>query len=302
VSWLYKAALFLGRHLPPRAISFGRRTFTACYHAVTDDPPAHLRHLYRPRTVREFESDIEQLLRMFTPISADELVRHVRFGQNLPRRSMLLTFDDGLREIKDVVAPILMRRGIPAVFFVTTGFIDNRGMQHSFKASLIIDSVKRDRSGQIRRAAERFFARDGNSHAEVEQAVLSLKYNDTPLLDEFASQIGIDFNAYLREQRPFLTKDEVVSLKRDGFEIGAHTVDHPKFAHIPLDQQMTQTLESLEYVQREFKSTLRLFAFPFSDRGVSRAFFGGIRKVRVWSLARAAGASLARRLSRRPEQ
>jgi peptidoglycan/xylan/chitin deacetylase (PgdA/CDA1 family) len=222
--------------------------------------------------------------------------------KNLPRRSMLLTFDDGLREIKDVVAPILMRRGIPAVFFVTTGFIDNRGMQHSFKASLIIDPVKRDRSGQIRRAAERFFARDGSSHPEVEQGVLSLKYNDTPLLDEFASQIGIDFNAYLREQRPFLTKDEVVSLKREGFEIGAHTVDHPKFAHIPLDQQMTQTLESLEYVEREFKSTLRLFAFPFSDRGVSRAFFGVIRKVCVWSLARAAGGSLARRLLHRPAQ
>lgn len=186
---------------------------------------------------------------------------------------MLLTFDDGLREIKDVVAPILLRRGIPAVFFVTTGFIDNRGMQRSFKASLIVDSLRRDCSGQARRAAERFFARAASSHVDVEQAVLSLKYKDNPLLDQLASQIGIDFDAYLREHRPFMTKDEVMSLRREGFEIGAHSVDHPKFADIPLDQQMAQTVESLDYVQREFKPGVRLFAFPFSDRGVSRAFF-----------------------------
>ena len=44
----------------------------------------------------------------------------------LDRRCLHLTFDDGFRELHDVVAPILLRKGIPATFFVNSAFIDNK--------------------------------------------------------------------------------------------------------------------------------------------------------------------------------
>jgi peptidoglycan/xylan/chitin deacetylase (PgdA/CDA1 family) len=37
----------------------------------------------------------------------------------LPRRALLITFDDGYRSIAEVALPILRRLGLPSVFFVT---------------------------------------------------------------------------------------------------------------------------------------------------------------------------------------
>lgn len=43
--------------------------------------------------------------------------------ESLPRRSVLLTFDDGYRSMRKVVLPALLRFGYPAVLFVPTDFI-----------------------------------------------------------------------------------------------------------------------------------------------------------------------------------
>ena len=38
---------------------------------------------------------------------------------NLPRRSLLITFDDGYRSFVDIALPVLRRLGLPSVLFVT---------------------------------------------------------------------------------------------------------------------------------------------------------------------------------------
>jgi peptidoglycan/xylan/chitin deacetylase (PgdA/CDA1 family) len=47
----------------------------------------------------------------------------LRAPEKLPERTVLLTFDDGYRSVRDVALPWLRRFGFPAVSFVSTGYV-----------------------------------------------------------------------------------------------------------------------------------------------------------------------------------
>ena len=109
------------------------------YHAVSDIPMPHIRHLYRVKTVAEFERDLDFLLKHYTPIDFHELPNLLQHKPRSGKPPMLLSFDDGLREFYDPIAPILLRKGIPAICFLNSGFLDNKDLFFRYKASLLID-------------------------------------------------------------------------------------------------------------------------------------------------------------------
>jgi peptidoglycan/xylan/chitin deacetylase (PgdA/CDA1 family) len=71
-------------------------------------------------TPAEFESQLALLGRQGTFVSASDILAAVTGGSELAARSLLVTFDDGLREQFELALPILNRMGIPAIFFVNT--------------------------------------------------------------------------------------------------------------------------------------------------------------------------------------
>jgi hypothetical protein len=85
--------------------------------------------------------------------------------------------------------------------------------------------------------------------------------------------VDLDFDAYLRIKKPYLTATQVSELARSGFCIGAHGKDHPLFSELAHAEQMTQYRDSLSFVQREFGLEHGLFSFPFTDDGVPSSFF-----------------------------
>jgi peptidoglycan/xylan/chitin deacetylase (PgdA/CDA1 family) len=54
-------------------------------------------------------------------VRLSEVLAHREQGAPLPPRAVLLTFDDGTVDHLEVALPLLRRRGVPAVFFVTPG-------------------------------------------------------------------------------------------------------------------------------------------------------------------------------------
>jgi len=198
------------------------------YHTVAEQPLPHIKHLYRMKTVAEFQEDLEFLLQHFEPIDVETL-HNLHINQIIPQKPVFhLTFDDGLQEMYEIVAPILLKKGVPATFFVNSGFVDNKALFFRHHASLAIEY--------------------GN----------------------FSQQQADDF---LGKEKPYLTTEQIKSLSNNGFTIGAHSIDHPYYYQIPLDEQLRQTRESLDFVTSIVNQKLKLFAFPFTDFKVSKDFF-----------------------------
>lgn len=88
-------------------------------HAVADlrDDPLLAAYAIPPA---EFDAIVDALGRTHTFVGLDEVVAGLAGLAPLPRRGVLLTFDDGYADLADVVGPRLHDWGIPAVAFVVT--------------------------------------------------------------------------------------------------------------------------------------------------------------------------------------
>jgi len=72
-------------------------------------------------TPDEFEAHLQQIKENgLTPISLDQLVTHLRTGMPLPKKPILLSFDDGYEGHYTYVYPLLKKYGYPGVFAIYT--------------------------------------------------------------------------------------------------------------------------------------------------------------------------------------
>lgn len=96
------------------------RLLVLCYHAIEDqsDDPVLAPYGVPPK---RFVDQLDSLTRRgFSFISPDQLAAFVRSKAPLPRRPVLLTFDDGHAGLLDVARNQLRPRGIQALAFVVT--------------------------------------------------------------------------------------------------------------------------------------------------------------------------------------
>jgi hypothetical protein len=183
----------------------------------------------------------------------------------------------------DVVMPILLAKGVPATFFIATGFVDNKDMAHHNKISLIVDHVQRRESNAGTSAIE-ILLRDNNiAGSDWKARLLAVDYPRRHLVEEAAALAGCEFEPFLKKAKPYLSTAQVRVLLGHGFSIGAHSVDHPKYALVPLEEQIRQTMASMRFIDDTFATDCASFAFPHTDADVGLAFFqaafkgGGLR-------------------------
>jgi peptidoglycan/xylan/chitin deacetylase (PgdA/CDA1 family) len=73
-------------------------------------------------TTPEFREFCDFFQKYFEVISLGELCRRLRLGEPIGG-TLSISFDDGYRDNRTIAAPILAERGLPATFFIATGFV-----------------------------------------------------------------------------------------------------------------------------------------------------------------------------------
>lgn len=243
------------------------------YHAVNDEDVPHISHLYKHKRTRQFLDDLEFLLEHYSPIELSNVILWERGKNILPPECFLLTFDDGLREIYDVIAPILLNKGIPATFFISSAFLDNRELCYQHKASLLVERICGGISPGIEGEIKGILMKMGLSFSQLSEGILKVDYRRRKALDRIAEILLVDIQGYLNEKKPYLTSCQVEKLIDRGFAIGAHSIDHPYYSALSLAEQLEQTIVSVKQIREKFALDYGAFAFPHNDTGVSQEFF-----------------------------
>lgn len=244
------------------------------YHVVSDHDLKHIKNLYPVRNTKQFIQDIDFILKYYKPINVDTIIESIKNGTKIKRNSVLFTFDDGLREVHDIIAPILKQKGIPAVFFVNSDFIDNKNLFYRYKASLLVEEVKSKEisKSRINEISSKLIDKP-NQKNDICKSILNINYKNKFVIDEIAKIIDYKFDEFLETNQPYLTSLQIKSLIKQGFSVGAHSIDHPEYFNIPFDEQLRQTTESIKWIKKSFNQEYNLFAFPFTDYKVSKHFF-----------------------------
>jgi peptidoglycan/xylan/chitin deacetylase (PgdA/CDA1 family) len=229
------------------------------YHAVTDNPPAHIKHLGYYRLLPDFKSDINFLLKYFEPIDIFSIEKNISIGFHL-------SFDDGLSECYSHILPILLENKLKATFFINSAFVDNKKMFVRHKVGLILDYLY----GNYQRVEKlaKFFKVDRKDLFKTVENI----YNDS-MANEVLSFCKIDIAKYLAEQKPYLTTRQLHELKDAGMVIGAHGYEHLDFSTLTFDNQVQQIIAGNHFLESVLGVNDLLFAFPYGSDRVSMDFF-----------------------------
>ncbi len=241
----------------------GQKLLLPFYHEVAEKKLPHLNGLYNVRSPEQFEKELDLYLKYNKPITLDKLVQHLFNGVPIEQPSFLLSFDDGLRGVHDYALPILQRKGLEAMLFVNPAFVGNQDMMFRLKAALIANELKKPKNKELKYVAKYVF---------------DIKYEHFEHLNELAQELDFDFRDYLQTHKPYLNLEELKQLQNKGFHIGGHTLTHPELRYLPLQEQISEALGSMNWVKQNLNPKHQIFSFPFTDYGIGKAFYEGTEK------------------------
>lgn len=249
---------------------YGLRSVLFHHLAETDGPLT--RGLGVTLSPSRFEDRLRFVLRHFAPVSLQQVLA----GDSLPPRAILVTFDDAYGSVPRVAAPILARLGIPAVFFVNAGLLENRRVALDnlvcFAANQVGFSLLQDAAE--RGAGESLRAHD--IHEVLLQFVPSLsRHAQAGFRGALEAAVGADALERARRETLYATEREICDLAAAGIEIGSHSLTHSWCRSLLSDDDLR---EELELNQRELERItgrpIRSFSVPY---GSSRDLTGRVR-------------------------
>ena len=230
------------------------------------------RTLAAPDPILQDEIDVATFERHMTLLAADFNVlplgeasaRLVRGG--LPARAACITFDDGYADNEQLALPILKRLGLPATFFVSTGFSDGGIMFNDG----VIEAVRRAPAGThdlSRLGLGSHTLDDGASRrAAIDTLLSDVKYR--PVGERIALVEHIA--GVMRSELPrnlMMRPAQIKRLHDEGMEIGGHTVNHPILTVLDERHARAEIVGGKHRLEEITGAPVTLFAYPNGKPG-----------------------------------
>jgi peptidoglycan/xylan/chitin deacetylase (PgdA/CDA1 family) len=183
------------------------------------------------------------------------------------RRVVMLTFDDGYRDNYEFALPVLKQHGVPATFFITSGFLDERPIAWWDEIAWMI------RSGPVANLSLRNWGGDefDVTASEVREEAIKqaltlfkrLPKEETPsFLSRLSELTGAGRCPTELTDRLWMTWDMVREMDRNGMEIGGHTMTHPVLANADLETQRHEILGCKNRIEAELGHPIVAFSYP----------------------------------------
>jgi peptidoglycan/xylan/chitin deacetylase (PgdA/CDA1 family) len=230
------------------------------YHHLAGTPGPLVDRLGITTPPAVFRAHVRRLARDYEIVDLTQVL-----SGRLPRRALLITFDDGYRSVKDVALPILAELGLPSVFFISSAFVAPESLPLD---NLLCHLLTQVGSAELMSVIGGRAPLSSGTMAEIAGRVAELDYRRRLRLgDELADRFGVDTRRLRAESRLFLESSELANLHESGCEIGNHTSSH-LFCRAIVDAAAAQAELADHRLQLEQWSgrPVRSFSYPYGRR------------------------------------
>jgi len=269
----------------------GPRCLVVMYHYVHDVEPFAGLGLsssadgVRGLTSREFALQVDQLCRSMEPIDWPALYAWMCGRGSIPGRSFLLTFDDGLADHARTVLPILQRRDLRGVFFVTGAELVSQAMLPAHAIHLLLsvlgdDGLEHELVTELNRQGMDGVAVVSSIDARAAQARYDyetptrarLKFLLTSALPiaVCSAAVGSLFERHIGSSARwakawYLGWEELGELHRLGHTIGAHGYSHQPLTRLAPTERRQDLRRILAVLKSGLGSDIRPLSYPFGQ-------------------------------------
>jgi len=214
----------------------------------------------------QFARLLDFIKETFNVLPLSDAVRHLQ-ANTLPPLSAALTFDDGYPEWRQGAARLLEEKSLHATFFITTGQFSGRPMWNE-RLAHIVRSCTRPVLDTTAIRLPSLSLQSGEDKAKSLQTLeFHFKYLPPVIREEFLlqleAQVGVTANSV-----PRMTVEDLVAISNKGFEIGAHTLEHPILGLCDVDLAREEIGRTREVLEGILKSPVQAFAYPNGHPGV----------------------------------
>lgn len=237
----------------------------------------------------EFDWQARFLAGNYEVITCRDLAGLLDAGHPVPRRAVIISFDDGYRDNHDIVLPILKQYRLPAVVFVATGYMDasetywydqfvndllRAKVSHLPLGEGVLELDIRGGPAARRNAAVRALSHLKSLSDHARQMTL-IRWRDLMAVESPGACSGLDGP---------MSWLQVKALSDAGVEIGSHTVTHPVLARLTDSAQLENELfESKMQIEAHTGKSVVALAYPvggpeaYNDRVIEVARRAGYR-------------------------
>jgi peptidoglycan/xylan/chitin deacetylase (PgdA/CDA1 family) len=245
-------------------------------HGIMDDGPgASWRPLWSRIHVEQFERALRVLKDHYDFIGLGEAAEILSGARPERPHCMVLTFDDGYRNNFTHALPILERLGIPATFFVSTGFIGSGQRYWIDRIDHAIQKLPSDRRREIK-VGDTSIGLDFSSREALAASYTNLRlalkrtYGEDfdDVVNDIAEQLEQEAGytvASLGDHDPWsgiITWDEARQAAERGMEIGSHTMDHVRLGLTDAQTVRAQLEGSRAAIELHTHRKCRSLAYP----------------------------------------
>ena len=206
-----------------------------------------------------FEAHIARLLRDYEVVDLDCVL-----SGRLPRRALLITFDDGYRSVLDIALPTLRRLGVPSVFFVTGAFLDPGALPLD---NLLCWLTPRVGLPSLERAITGV-APQCQTVCELIDSTAALPFTRRMRLsDELGERYRVDQSRIRSDSQLFLEPHELSRCRGFRCEVASHTESHVFCRSITTEAQGAgEVVEYRDKLEKLTAQPVRAFSYPYGNR------------------------------------
>ena len=213
-------------------------------------------------TVERFEAHVRFLARHYDTLRLADVLAAVRRRTPLPRRALLITFDDAYRDFQTLAWPVLKRHGVPATLFVPTAYVGCPGpvfwwdrlyrcLQESSRTTVDVGLG----SVPLRSAAEKRTA-----FTTIRSRMKALMHDDAmQFVDSVCDALGA---ATEHADSSVLSWDALRSLVADGADVASHTHSHPLLNRVSAERVREEVESAQSALERAFGRTPPVLSYP----------------------------------------
>lgn len=237
--------------------------------------------------LENFRGILKALKGAGAPVSMDRIVAAGRGDVPLPKRSFAVTFDDGFANNARIAAPVLKEFNMPAMFYLTTDFLDANGASWSdmieyaveMRRAFSLDASYGPLAGAYEGTKERIgFLEKVRSWVKTNDSIDPYGFADR--LMKSLAVAGFEPDPELDDKMQW---EEARALASDPlFQLGGHTRTHRIMAFLSAEGLKKEIEWSLGRLREEIGQPIEHYSYPegmphcYDDRVISELKKNGI--------------------------